>query len=132
MIKKLNIGENEYEINTNAYTRFLYKKEFGKGILEDISNIVNFGQEVDRIRTELAKEGLKGELLNQKIGIEIMKLSSFDSYLDVVLQITYIFIKNANEKFMSFESWLKTLETINISDKWFTEVTELAVNSFPR
>ena len=128
MIKKIKIGEVEYEINSNAYTRFLYKKIFGKGIMEDIKVISDFAMAVQEEQDKL--KDLSPAEREQKLALFIMQ--NMDNYIDVILQLTYTFIKCANENFMSFEDWLKTLDRINPNESWVTEVTELSVSSFYR
>ena len=128
MIKKIKIGEVEYEINSNAYTRFLYKKLFNKGIMGDIQVISKFAMQVQEEQEHL--KDLNAEEREQKLALFIMQ--NMDDYIDVILQITYTFIKCANENFMGYEDWLKTLDRINPNDSWIAEVTELSVTSFYR
>lgn len=132
MITKIKIGDNEYEINTNAYTRFLYKKVFGKSIIEDLNPIIDFSTKMRTKLEELEQEGIEGDKLNELVGLYAIKLPEFDTYMEVVYQFAYIFIKTQNEAFMDFESWLKTIDQVSLSDKWISEVTELAVSSFYR
>ena len=128
MIKKIKIGEVEYEINSNAYTRFLYKKLFNKGIMEDVQVIANFAMAVQEEQERL--KDLPDTEAEQKLALFIMQ--NMDGYIDVILQMTYTFIKCADESFMEFDKWLKTIESINPNDKWIEEVTELSVSSFYR
>ena len=130
MIKQVKIGENEYVLNSNAYTRFLYKKEFNKGIFEDVQVITNFALEVQEEKDRLDKENLSEEEKSAKIGV--FALEKLDNFIDVLLQLAYIFIKCNDESFMPYEDWLKTIDTINPNDEWIGEVTELAVSSFRR
>ena len=53
-----------------------------------------------------------------------------DDFIDVIEKIAYILIYTANNKIGSFEDWLKSIEKINLSDSWISEVTEFAVASF--
>lgn len=105
-MKKLTICGKEYEICTNAFCMFEYKKQFKSGILADIN--------------KMAMSQNEGE----------MNLENIDNIIQIPLQLAYTFIKVANRNFMDFEDWLKTIENINLEDKWLVEVTELAVNSF--
>lgn len=130
MIKTIKIGEVEYVLNSNAYTRFLYKQTFNRKILEDVQVIVQFATEVREEKERLEKEKLSEEELNTKIGI--FALDKLDNFIDVLLQLTYIFIKCNDEKFMPYEDWLKTIDKINPNDSWVSEVTELSVSSFYR
>lgn len=130
MIKTIKIGESEYVLNSNAYTRFLYKKEFNRGIFEDVQVITNFALEVQEEKDRLDKENLSEEEKSAKIGV--FALEKLDNFIDVLLQLAYIFIKCNDENFMAYEDWLKTIDTINPNDTWVSEVTELAVSSFRR
>ena len=130
MIKTIKIGEVEYVLNSNAYTRFLYKKIFDKKILEDVQVITKFAMEVQEEQEKLNKENLSEEEKNTKLGL--FALSVLDDYIDVLLQLTYIFIKCNDDGFMPFEEWLKTIDKVNPNDSWVSEVTELAVSSFYR
>lgn len=132
MIKKIKIGENEYEINSNAYTRFLYKKVFGNSIIDDLNPLIEFAEKTRQKTEELEKLGIKEEELNTQIGLFVMRLPEFDNYMETIYKMAYIFIKTQDEAFMDFESWLKTIDKVSLSDKWVTEVTELAVSSFYR
>lgn len=130
MIKKITIGEVEYTINSNAYTRLLYKKTFNKRIMEDVQVITKFALDVKEEKERLEKENLTEEDINIKIGS--FALDRIDEYVEVILQFTYVFIKCNDESFMPYEEWLKTIDKVNPNDKWVTEVTELAVASFYR
>lgn len=130
MIKQVKIGEVEYVLNSNAYTRFLYKKLFGKGILEDVQVITQFAMEVQEEKDKLDKTKLSEEEKNAELGV--FALSRLDGYMDVLLQLTYTFIKCNDESFMPYEDWLKTIDRINPNDDWVSEVTELSVSSFYR
>lgn len=130
MIKNIKIGEVEYTINSNAYTRFLYKKVFNKGIMEDVQIITNFAVCMQEEQDRLDKLGLSEDEKNKQIGL--FALEKIDSFVDVILQLTYIFIRCNDENFMSYEDWLKTIDSVNPNDKWVSEVTELAVSSFYR
>lgn len=130
MIKKIKIEEAEYEINSNAYTRLLYKKTFNKGIMEDVKVIAEYALEIQNEKDKLEKKGLSQDEINTAIGV--IALEKIDTFVEIILQITYVFIKCNDEKFMSYEDWLKTIEKVNPNDEWVSEVTELAVSSFYR
>lgn len=126
MKKKMEIGGKEYDICSNAYTMFLYKKEFKTGIMTDISRLQEFAITQDKITKEM--EGKSIEEIQRAIGLALMP--EMDTYVEVALRIAYVFIKCANPNFMPFDNWLQTIEEFNFEDKWVSEVTEIAVNSF--
>ena len=99
-MKKITIDGKEFEISCSAYSKFLYKKMFGSGMIQDINKLNKLTEE------------------------------TIDDGIDVLFQVTYILILMANPKFMSFEDFLKSISAINLSDPWVSEVTELAVDSF--
>ena len=127
-MKKITICGKEYEISCNAYTRFQYKKLFGRGIFEDIKILNDFSKKQEKIKKELKEDGLSDEQLNEEIGAAM--LESADDFLDVLTKIAYILIYTANNSIENFEDWLKGIEKIELSASWISEVTELAVSSF--
>ena len=124
MRKKLEICGKEYDVSTNALTPFLYKKEFGVGMMADIGKLQEMFVKQPKIDT---KDKTKEEV-EQELGTAMMP--SLDNFIEVVLRIAYILIKTANRNFIPFEEWLETIEEFNFEDRWIAEVTELAVNSF--
>jgi hypothetical protein len=127
-MKTITICDKEYVVNSNAYTRFLYKQTFNTKIFADIAILNKFNQGQEKLTKELKAKKLKEEEINAEITTYIME--NVDDFMDVMLKLAYIFIKTANADFMSFEDWLKEIETINVNDSWIGEVTELAVSSF--
>lgn len=126
MRKKLEICGKEYDICTNAYTMFIYKKEFKTGMMADIGRLQEFATMQNKITRE--NEGKTKEEIDEAVGLALMP--ELDTYIEVSLRIAYVFIKCANPSFMSFEEWVQGIETFNLEDAWVAEVTELAVNSF--
>lgn len=127
-MKKITIFDKEYEIDCNAFTRFQYKKVFGKGIFSDIKILNQFSDKQNEIKEKLKKENASEEKIQK--AINEMMMDNLDDFIDVIEKIAYILIYTANPKMESFEDWLKGIEKIDLSDSWITEVTELAVNSF--
>lgn len=126
MRKKLEICGKEYEICSSAFTMFLYKKEFKTGIMADIGRLQEFAITQENISKEM--EGQPEEEINKAVGLALMP--QMDTYIEVTLRIAYVFIKCANPSFIPFDEWLQEIEEFNLEDKWVSEVTELAVNSF--
>ena len=85
-------------------------------------------QKKEKTEKELKEKGLNEEQIEEELSTFMLK--NIDDFLDVVLKIAYILILSADSKFDSFENWLRSIETIKVSDSWIQEVTELAVNSF--
>lgn len=128
MRKKINIDGKEYEICSNAFTLFMYKKEFKTGIMEDVSKL----NELNIKQMEVAKKGKEEGKTDEEIEALTSNalLTELDNIIIVVLQLAYIFIKSANPKFMSFDEFTQGIENISLEDGWISEVTEIAVNTF--
>lgn len=127
-MKKITICDKEYEVTCNAFTRFQYKKIFGKGIFADVKTLNELSENQEKIRKELTQKGLSKEEIEKEINVYMM--DHLDDFIDVVEKIAYILIYSANNSIESFEDWLKGIEKIDLSASWIGEVTELAVSSF--
>lgn len=125
---KITICDKECEIACNAFTRFQYKKVFGRGIFADINVLNKFSTTQEKLRKELEAKKLSEEEIEQELNIQMM--DSLDDFIDVIERIAYIEIYTANDKIESFEDWIKGIDKIDLSADWISEVTELAVNSF--
>lgn len=126
MRKKINICGKDYDVNSSAYLMFLYKKTFGIGIMKDIQKLNEYSLKEQEIREKY--KDLSKEEIDTKVSIELM--GEIDDVYEIILKISYALIKNANFGFMPFDEWVQTMETIDLSGEWVSEVTELAVNSF--
>lgn len=127
-MKKIIINNKEYQIDCNAFTRFQYKKIFGTGIFADIKILNQFSEKQNDIRKKLEKEKASEEEIQKAINSIMM--DNLDDFIDVIEKIAYILIYTANTQIDAFENWLKSIEKIDLSANWISEVTELAVNSF--
>lgn len=127
-MKKITICNEEFDIDCNAYTRFQYKSIFGRGIFADIKILSDYSEKQENLRKQLRKEGKTEEEIDKEISSTMM--ADLDDFIDVIEKIAYILIYTANNKIGSFEEWLKSIEKINLSDSWISEVTEFAVSSF--
>lgn len=127
-MKTVTICDKEYEIACNAFTRFQYKKVFGKGIFADINILNKFTTKQEKLRKELEEKKLTKEEIEQELNVQMM--DSLDDFIDVIEKIAYIEIYTVNDKIESFEDWIKGIDKIDLSADWISEVTELAVSSF--
>lgn len=125
-MKKITINDKEYDIACNAFTRFQYKKIFGRGMFEDIRNLNKMNEEQEKLKKTFTGSE---EELNQEINN--ITLANLDDFVDIIERIAYILIYTANDKIGTFENFLKSMDKINLSDSWVSEVTETAVASFP-
>lgn len=124
-MKKITINNKEYDIDCNAFTRFQYKKIFGRGMFEDIRNLNKMNEEQEKFKKTFT--GSEEELAQEINNITLVNL---DDFVDIIERIAYILIYTANDKIGTFENWLKSIEKVNLSDSWVSEVTETAVSSF--
>lgn len=127
-MKTVTICDKEYEIACNAFTRFQYKKVFGRGIFADLNILNKFTTEQEKLRKELEEKELSEEEIEVELNAQMM--DSLDDFIDVIEKIAYIEIYTANNKIESFEDWIKGINKIDLSADWISEVTELAVSSF--
>lgn len=127
-MKEIEIDKKKYPIKCTAYTRFEYKKIFGTGIFEDIGKLNKYKTEVTDGKNKLLAEG-KTEEEADKLTQEKM-MEKLDDFIDVIQKIAYIEILTADRSIGTFEKWLSGIETISLGDKWISEVTEYAVDSF--
>lgn len=127
-MKTVTICDKEYEIACNAFTRFQYKKVFGRGIFADLNILNKFTTEQEKLRKELEEKELSEEEIEVELNAQMM--DSLDDFIDVIEKIAYIEIYTANDKIESFEDWIKGINKIDLSADWISEVTELAVSSF--
>lgn len=123
-MKKVKIGEQEYSLECNAFTRVLYKKVFGRAIFKDISLLTDISAKNDKID----KENIEADEKEQKKNKET--LEQYDDILDVVLQLAYIEIYTHDRQFMSYDEWLESLKKVSISEGWVTEVVNIATDCF--
>lgn len=130
MRKKITIDNKEYEICSNAFTLFAYKKEFKTGIMEDVSKLNELNIKQMEIARKCAEEGKTSEETEALTSNAL--LEQLDSIIEVVLQLAYIFIKGANTNFVSFDEFTKSIDNISLEDGWIGEVTEMAVDTFCR
>lgn len=123
-MKKIKIGEKEYSLECNAFTRVLYRQKFNRQIFKDISVLNSFLNESNKIDkkdlTDEEKENEKNQLM----------LESYDDILDVLSQLTYIEIYTHDRKFMGYEEWLTSMEKLGIEEEWVSVVVTYATECF--
>lgn len=126
MRKKMIICGKEYDICSNAFTMFLYKKEFNTGIMTDISRLQDFNIKQEEISKQMV--GKSQDEIDKEVGLALMP--EVDTFTEIAFRLAYVFIKCANPNFVSFDEWTNTIDNFSFLDPWISEVTELAVNSF--
>lgn len=128
MSKKIIIDNKEYEIACTAYTRFLYKKTFGTGLMNDIKLLSDITTKQEDYRKELKKKKLTDKEIEEKVNNAF--LEDIDTFIEVIERLAYILILTATPSFGTFEEFLQGIEIIDLSSPWVNEVTETAVGSF--
>lgn len=123
-MKKVTIGDKEYSLECNAFTRILYKKIFGKAIFKDISALNEYYNKTEEVNKENISEEEKEKKKNR------IMLENYDDILDVIMQMAYIEIFTHDRKFISYEEWLSTMDKIDINQEWVGEVVSIATNCF--
>lgn len=105
MKKIITIGGKDYSMQSSAYTQFKYKNETGRKLMQDINKI-----------TELRTNN-KNDILND-----------LDDFLEIVLQIAYVMIEEADSKqVLSFDEFLKNTDNLFEDNKWVDDLIELAM-----
>ncbi len=130
-MRKIKIGDKEYNYNCSAYTYIHFKKVFNKSIFEDIRVLQEY-----LIKQAIIINDLKQKLPNiseEELGNNLSRLmlqDNIESFVESATRITYILIKEADENIEEYEEWLKTIPALKISDDWIVEVAEFAVDCF--
>lgn len=127
-MKTITICDKEYPVSCNAFTRFEYKRIFGRGIFADIKLLNDFNEKQEKIKKELISKEATQEEIEKTINSYMME--NLDDFIDVIERMTYILIHTADNNICSFEEWLRNIEKIDLSANWIGEVTEIAVSSF--
>lgn len=109
MNKIITIGEKQYNMKASAYTQFKYKNDTGRKLMQDIKRITE-------IRTS---------------GMDV--LEDLDELLEILLQLTYVMIEEADPKQVgSFDQFLKETTDLFEDESWINDVVELAVTPLRR
>ena len=123
-MKQITINGKVYNIDCNALTYVKYKSIFKTGILVDMQFIQNYLIKQALISQELEKNGEDLEELSKYMSKDV------DEFIIKITQIAWILIYTADKKIPEYEEWLESIEKINTSDEWISEVTEFAVDCF--
>ena len=116
MEKIIIINDKEYKLKSSAFTPFAYKNETGRDLMKDISYIYDLYTETNKIENEEEKSK---KWLDEIMGI-----------LDMVLKITHIMIKEADNNAPSYEDWLKGLDNILGDTTWLLDSLSCGFSPF--
>lgn len=110
MIKKIKIGNIDYDMSSSAYTQFKYKNDTGRSLLKDLTE---FGKKYENISDD-------NMLLN---------IDSLDDTMELVLRLAYVMITEADKNQVeSYEDFLKKTDNYLAETDWINEVVELATS----
>ena len=115
MRKKIKIGSKEFEIKSSAYTMFAYKNETGRDFLKDLNKVNSLNKKTSK----LSKEE------KQKFWVD-----NFNTLIDLVLELTYVMAKEADESICDYKSWLSSFDTLMEDPRWMKDVLEVGMSPF--
>ena len=111
MKKIITIDGKEYTLKSSAFTQFAYKDMTGRSLLKDLQGMIQ----------KVNKENIEQDM------------SALEEFIEPILDMTYIMLKEADEKQISSkEEFLKNIECLYDDWKWIEEVILLAVNPLSR
>ena len=110
MKKTVKISGNEYFMQSSAYTQFKYKDITGRKLLDDLMKLQKL--------SNLDEAGM---------------LNGIDDLIEVLLQITYVMIEEADSsQVKNYEDFLKSIDNLFEDPSWMNEVIELAISPLSR
>lgn len=101
------VGEQEYELGTNAYTPIAYKQQFGKDYFQDLFSMLqnqSFMSELNKLNS--------GEKKSNEVDISI--LSDFD--MTFFNRLFWTFAKTANPHIKPYEQFFMEMESFPIQE----------------
>lgn len=107
MRKIITVGEQEYELGTNAYTPIAYKQQFGKDYFQDLFSML----QNQSLMSELNKLN-SGEKESNEVDISI--LSDFD--MTFFNRLFWVFAKTANPHIKPYEQFFMEMESFPIQE----------------
>lgn len=127
-MKIIEIEGKEYELESSAFSYIKYQSIFKSSMTKDLQFM-----QVYLAKQHVYAESLKkSKLSEEELAEEISKLliDETDEFIKIITQLAWIMMYTANQKVEDYDTFLKSLKNFNISDKWISEVTELAVDCF--
>ena len=113
-MKKITIGNKEYEMKSSAYTQFKYKDITGRSLIRDLT-------ELSKKYEKMSKEK---DLIDQYDGI--------DDFLQIILEIAYIMSVEAKSFTGTKDEFLMSIDNYLENTDWIGEVVELALSPLSR
>jgi hypothetical protein len=113
-MKKITIGNKEYEMKSSAYTQFKYRDITGRSLIKDLMSL---SKKYEKISNE-------EEIIEQYEGI--------DDFINTLLEIAYIMCLEAKSFTGSKDEFLMTIDNYLDNTDWIREVVELALSPLSR
>lgn len=112
MRSKIIIGSQEMTLQASSFTIFAYKNRYGRNLMQDLSQISNW--------------------LNQLTESEEEQAETLCKLAELMLKVTYVMYEEANKEPLPFDEWLKGLDDLMGDSSWMKEVYALAYSIFRR
>lgn len=104
-MKIIKIGDNEYKMQSSAYTQFAYKNKTGRSLLKDMQYLIDYTKN-------------KSE---SEIGLE-----DLDPISELLLNIAYVMIEEADKSQVTdYDSFLKSISSLYDDMEWIYQVIQL-------
>lgn len=106
------IGDNDFKMQSSAYTQFAYKNKTGRSMLQDLQQLIKFSD----------------ELQNREAA-----LNDLDPISELILNIAYVMIEEADKtQVTDFESFLKSIPSLYDDMEWIYKVIRLGCSPISR
>lgn len=113
-MKKITIGNKEYDMKSSAYTQFKYKDVTGRSLIRDLTDLSKKYENMSK----------KEDLAEQFEGI--------DDFLHTILEIAYIMCIEAKSFTGTKDEFLMSIDNYLDNTDWIGEVVELALSPLSR
>ena len=104
-MKIIKVGNNEYKMQSSAYTQFAYKNKTGRSLLKDMQYLVDKTEEID-----------KGEI----------SLDDLDPITELLLNVAFVMIEEADKSQVTdYDTFLKSIDNLYDDMQWIYDVIKL-------
>jgi len=115
-MRKIQIGNNEYNFNASAFTILKYKNDYNRELYKDVKKIY------DLIKPFLSVENEDEQAMGM---LEIL-----DKFMLILLEMAYCMLTNESKDNKSFETWLEELTDLGENTRWMVDILLLAMSPF--
>lgn len=104
-MKIIKIGNNEYKMQSSAYTQFAYRNKTSRSLLKDMQYLIEITQKTDE---------------NE------FNLENLDPITELVLNMAYVMIEEADKtQVTDYDSFLKSIPSLYDNMDWVYQVIQL-------